>query len=85
MADETEVALLTREGCGPCAAAWDQLVVVCTDFGVTPVAVDVDGVAAERPELRAEFGDRLPVVLLDGREHSYWEVDEERLRADLSR
>ena len=32
----------------------------------------------------AEFGDRLPVVLLDGREHSYWEVDEPRLRADLA-
>jgi len=36
------------------------------------------------PRLRAEFGDRLPVVLLDGAEHSYWEVDEPRLRADLA-
>ena len=47
-------------------------------------ATDVD---APRPPvttaLRAEFGDRLPVVLLDGAEHSYWEVDEQRLRADL--
>jgi len=25
------------------------------------------------------------VVLLDGAEHSYWEVDEARLRADLAR
>jgi len=25
------------------------------------------------------------VVLLDGAEHSYWEVDEPRLRADLTR
>jgi len=25
------------------------------------------------------------VVLLDGVEHSYWEVDEQRLRADLAR
>jgi hypothetical protein len=24
------------------------------------------------------------VVLLDGAEHSYWEVDEPRLRADLA-
>jgi hypothetical protein len=24
------------------------------------------------------------VILLDGREHSYWEVDEARLRADLA-
>ena len=34
--------------------------------------------------LRAEFGDRLPVILLDGREHSYWELDERRLRKDLA-
>jgi len=25
------------------------------------------------------------VVLLDGREHSYWEVDEPRLRKDLAK
>jgi hypothetical protein len=24
------------------------------------------------------------VVLLDGREHSYWNLDEERLRADIT-
>ena len=36
-------------------------------------------------QLRAEYGDRLPVVLLDGREHSYFDVDEPRLRADLRR
>ena len=40
--------------------------------------------AAGDSALRAEFGDRLPVVLLDGREHSYWDVDEERLRADIT-
>ena len=40
--------------------------------------------AAGESQLRAEFGDRLPVVLLDGREHSYWDLDEERLRADIT-
>ncbi|MDQ2710583.1 MAG: glutaredoxin family protein, partial [Actinomycetota bacterium] len=34
-------------------------------------------------EQRAEFGDRVPVVLLDGREHSWGEVDVTRLQADL--
>ncbi|GAA4820000.1 glutaredoxin family protein [Tomitella cavernea] len=78
-----EVTLLTREGCGGCDAARERLDLVCKEFGIAVSSVDVDAAAAERPELRAEFGDRLPVVLLDGREHSYWEVDEERLRADL--
>lgn len=30
-----------------------------------------------------EYGDRIPVVLLDGKEHSYWDVDLPRLRRDL--
>jgi hypothetical protein len=36
-------------------------------------------------ELEREYGDRVPVVLLDGREHGYWRVEEGRLRRDLAR
>jgi hypothetical protein len=34
-------------------------------------------------ELEREYGDRLPVILLDGREHGYWRVEEDRLLRDL--
>ena len=55
-----------------------------TELSFELSTTDVDAAAAAGDTaLRAEFGDRLPVVLLDGREHSYWEVDEARLRADL--
>ena len=55
------------------------------ELGFELSTTDVDAAAlAGDPGLRAEFGDRLPVVLLDGREHSYWDIDEPRLRADLS-
>jgi hypothetical protein len=43
--------------------------------------VDVDSSV----ELQRDYGDRVPVVLLDGAEHGYWRVEEERLRRDLSR
>ena len=33
---------------------------------------------------RVQGYDRIPVVLLDGREHGYWRVEEERLRRDLA-
>ncbi len=79
------VTLLTREGCGMCTVALTRLHGICADFGLEPATVDVDEAAATDPALRAEYGDRLPVVLLDGREHSYFDVDEPRLRADLSR
>ncbi|WP_024801967.1 glutaredoxin family protein [Nocardia sp. BMG51109] len=86
MSDGTHaVTLLTRAGCGMCTIALEQLRLICADFGIEPAAVDVDEAASSDPGLRAEFGDRLPVVLLDGREHSYFDVDERRLRADLGR
>ncbi|MFF0817898.1 glutaredoxin family protein [Rhodococcus sp. NPDC003318] len=78
------ITLLTRAGCGSCEQAREQLLPLCEEFGISLESVDVDEAAAVDPELRAEYGDRLPVVLLDGREHSYWEVDEVRLRSDLT-
>ncbi|MFW0795214.1 glutaredoxin family protein [Gordonia sp. CPCC 205515] len=79
------LTLLTRAGCSACATARTDLTRICTDLGLTFDEVDVDSVATDGdPMLRAEFGDRLPVILLDGEEHSYWEVDEPRLRKDLA-
>ncbi|MET8799739.1 glutaredoxin family protein [Nocardia sp. NPDC004568] len=80
-----EVTLLTRAGCGMCERALEQLRAICAEFGIEVGSVDVDAIAGTDPGLRAEYGDRLPVVLLDGREHSYFDVDENRLRADLNR
>ena len=78
------VELLTRQGCSICAAAATQLRQLADELGFELSFTDVDAAAAAGDSsLRAEFGDRLPVVLLDGAEHSYWEVDEPRLRADL--
>ena len=80
------VELLTRDGCSICARAYDQLRGLAEELGFELSTTDVDAAAeVGEPGLRAEFGDRLPVVLLDGSEHSYWEVDEARLRADLAR
>jgi len=80
------VELLTREGCMICSGAATRLKQLADELGFELAVTDVDAVAAAGDSaLRAEFGDRLPVVLLDGAEHSYWEVDEPRLRADLAR
>ncbi len=67
------------------ASAASRLAELADELGFAFTVTDVDAAAAAGDAaLRAEFGDRLPVVLLDGAEHSYWEVDEPRLRADLS-
>lgn len=84
MPTSPRVTLLTRVGCSACATAAAALDELCGGLGVSWVAVDVDvaALAGDR-ETRAEFGDRLPVVLLDGREHSWGTVDGSRLRSDL--
>jgi len=74
-----QIQLLTREGCHLCVIAAETLSRVAAEAGLPIELVDVDNDA----ELRAEYGDRVPVVVLDGREHSHFTVDVPRLRRDL--
>jgi hypothetical protein len=76
---EARLQLLTREGCHLCEDAATTLAQIAAEAGLPTTSVDVDS----DPELQAEYGDRVPVVLLDGREHSYFAVDVPRLRRDL--
>ncbi|WP_448615451.1 glutaredoxin family protein [Modestobacter sp. URMC 112] len=78
MAD-ARLQLLTRSGCHLCEIAAETVGRLAAEAGLVPQLVDVDA----DDELRAEYGDRVPVVLLDGREHSYFTVDVDRLRWDL--
>ncbi|HEY0486418.1 MAG TPA: glutaredoxin family protein [Mycobacteriales bacterium] len=73
------VTLLTRAGCHLCEPAREAMERVAAATGVAWDEVDVDG----DDQLRMEYGDRLPVVLLDGAEHGYWKVEEERLIRDV--
>ena len=75
------VTLYTREGCHLCAAAREVVARVCADLGEAFEEVDVDG----DDELRARFTDEVPVTFVDGRQHDFWRVDEQRLRAALRR
>ena len=73
----TRLTLITRSGCHLCEVAEQVL----DRIGEPWDAVDVDGSI----ELQRDYGDRVPVLLLDGREHGYWRIEEDRLRRDLSR
>ncbi|MDV6012629.1 glutaredoxin family protein [Haloechinothrix sp. LS1_15] len=74
------VTVMSRQGCGLCAQAERAVERICVDEGATWSVTDVD----TDPELRAEYGDQVPVLLVDGVEHGYWTVDESRLRQALS-
>ena len=82
---DRQVELMTRNGCSLCERAAQRLAQLADELKFELTITEVDAVAAAGDSaLRAEFGDSLTVVLLDGAEHSYWDVDEPRLRADLA-
>jgi glutaredoxin len=70
----------TRQGCSLCVTAEEETARICDELGVPWDTVDVD----TDLELRAEYGDRVPVIMVDGREHGFWRVEEHRLRAALA-
>ena len=74
------VTVYTRVGCSACVTAEADVERICGELGVGWGAVNVDSDA----ELRAEYGDRVPVILVDGREHGFWKVEEPRLRKALA-
>jgi hypothetical protein len=77
---EPRITLLTRVGCHLCEDARDAVARVAEQAGVGWTELDVDADAARADE----YGDRVPVVLVDGREHGYWRVEEKRLLDALS-
>ena len=75
------LTLITRVGCHLCDVARQALDRVADVTGERWTELDVD----TDEELEQEYGDRVPVVLLDGQEHGYWRVEEDRLLRDLRR
>jgi glutaredoxin len=75
------VTLISRAGCHLCADAEQQLAALSAELGFPLELIDVD---SDR-ELRNEFSDRVPVILIDGWEHGYWHLEEARFRAALNR
>ena len=73
------VTLYGRAGCHLCDDAREVVGRVAADLGVGWEERDITGSA---DDLR-RHGEWIPVVLVDGRQHTYWRVDEAALRAAL--
>ena len=79
-ADDARVVVYTRLGCHLCDVALEVVATVCADTGDswTQVFIDADD------ELVRRFTDQVPVTFVDGAQHDFWRVDEERLRKALA-
>lgn len=75
------ITLYGREGCHLCDDARAVIERVCADLGETYVEVDIDS----DEDLYDRFGEEIPVTFVDGRQHDFWRVDEQRLRGALAR
>ena len=79
---DVSVTVYTREDCHLCAEAIDTIERVAEEVGV---AVEMDLVDVDTDEqLREEYGERVPYVLLDGSPAFKYRVDEARLRRKLT-
>lgn len=72
------LTFVTRSGCSLCEEARPVVERLAARGGVALEEADVDAVPA-----LSEWSDHVPVVLLDGVEHSRWWVDERALAKAL--
>lgn len=71
----TAVTLIGRAGCHLCEQARAEVLAAraLQPFDLTEIDVDSE------PELRAEYGEQVPVVLVDDEMFSYFDVDRHAL------
>jgi glutaredoxin len=75
------IRLLSKPGCHLCDDARVVVEVVCAETGEAYDEVDI----TTDPELMEQYAEQIPVTFVDGKQHDYWRVDADRLRAVLAR
>ena len=73
------ITLLSRPGCHLCDDAREVIGRVADDLGVTWEERDI---TQSEADLR-EYWERIPVTFVDGVQHDFWRVSEDRLRRAL--
>jgi glutaredoxin len=68
------VTVYSRSGCHLCEIAIDRINSVINDYNFTLDIILID----QNSELEKEFGEQVPVILINNKIHDYWKVDLER-------
>jgi Glutaredoxin-like domain (DUF836) len=80
-ASGARITLLSRAGCHLCDDARAVIVRVAADLGVNWEERDITLSADDL----AQYSEMIPVTFIDGAQHDFWRVSEDRLRAALLR
>ena len=75
------VTLYSKPGCHLCDDARAVIERVCADLGESYDEISI----LDDPALLERYAEEIPVTLVDGKQHDFWRVSEERLRAALGR
>lgn len=73
------ITLIGKPGCHLCDQAREVIRAVAADTGVGWCEVSI----LDDASLMEKYVEQIPVTLVDGAQHDYWRVDEQRLRAAL--
>ncbi len=83
MGDVTgRVVLYVRAGCHLCDRAREVISAAAASAGTTWVEIDVDA-ADDGGALQREYGESVPVVLVDGVQRGFWRIDPARVAKAL--
>jgi glutaredoxin len=74
------IVVYTKPGCHLCEDACAAVARIADDIGTTWEARDISG----DDKLMAQWAEYVPVILVDGKVHGWFRVDEKRLRAALN-
>jgi len=74
------ITLLSRPGCHLCDDAREVIRLVADDLGVSWQERDI---TLSEDDMR-EYWDKIPVTFVDGVQHDFWRVSEDRLRSALT-
>ncbi|MER6999932.1 glutaredoxin family protein [Streptomyces sp. NPDC000410] len=78
-AGDRVVTLIGKPGCHLCDDARAVVREVCAQTGASWEEKDI----TEDEGLHAAYWEQIPVVLVDGEQHTFWRVDADRLRREL--
>ncbi len=73
------ITLYSRPGCHLCDDARAVIEAVCAELGESYAELSIDA----DPVLADKFANEIPVTFVDGRQHDFWRVSPDRLRAAL--
>ncbi|HEU4910597.1 MAG TPA: glutaredoxin family protein [Actinomycetes bacterium] len=73
------VTLLGKPGCHLCDEARAVVARVTAELGESFEEISI----LDDPALQEQYWEQIPVTLVDGKQHDFWRVDEQRLRAAL--